>query len=87
MKVEQQYISKAYYNFISLYFPDALKKDPGMGHYLWAFIGLKHVPTYYGPPWIMPEDAAHRLKLLAGPHYQTIAKMLEMNDHQYKWPL
>ena len=89
MRVDQETITAAYFNFIEVFYPEnkGTSQDPGLGHNLWAFLGMKKLPLQYGDPWHMPEDIAHRLRLLAGPYYATVAKIMEMNGHQHKVPL
>ena len=90
MIVDDNTVIAAYTNFKKLFYPNV----PGVGMHLWAFVGLKKSPHTLNPDnsrqgdgWEMPEDAAHRISLLAGPHHETVAKILLLRGHQHKIPL
>ena len=81
--VPQEIIDKAYYHFVEMFYPN----QNGMGLHLWAFLGMTKSPTYYGDPWTLPTQAAHNARLLAGPHYKTVAKIMLARGYQHKVPL
>ena len=81
--IDQQTLNAAYQHFGELYFQGDCEK--ALGLYFWKFLGMEKLPTFYGlqrdPYWHLPEEVAHKLKMLAGPHYATIAKIMELNGH------
>ena len=85
VQVDDRTVAKAYINFLEIFYPEINKsiKDPGMGMYFWKFLGMEVSPEVVNPNWLLPRNAAYRCKLLAGPHYKAIAKLLTLKGHQY----
>lgn len=82
--VSQDDIDKAYNNFRLMFFPH----ESGVGHHLWAFIGMKKAPSFdRSPIWRMPEENAKFIRMLAGPHHKALAKAMIANGHQYEVPI
>lgn len=82
MKVHQQIITDSYNHFVEVFYPDRT----GMGMEYWNFLGWKHRSTYpiEGDKWELPDDAAHRAMLLAGPHYKAVAKIMVLRGHKWQ---
>lgn len=54
-----------------------------VGIAFWSFVETKpYLSTYYSKNmnFMMPPEAAHKVRLLAGPHWRTILKMVEVKD-------
>lgn len=86
MNVSQEIVSKAYWNFTNLFY----EGHDGKGMHLWAFLGMSRGPKniMFGPGgWTFPDKEGHILTMLAGPHYQAVAKMLLLRGHQHEVPV
>lgn len=79
--VPDKVISNAYSNFVSMYYPGETSK----GHYFWNFIGadINTLMDREGLNWSLPPKAAELARMLAGPHYKTIAKAMEINGARW----
>lgn len=83
VKLPATTVTKAYENFCELYYPTA----NGVGMQFWQFVkraNLDNVYTANDDYWLFEADVAHRIKMLAGPHYQTVAKIMEANGHRWQ---
>lgn len=80
IKVSDCIIHDSYTNFTKIFYPD----KSGVGLYFWNFLGVPHGPRHSSAPkftWVIPEIAAEKARMLAGPHYQTIAKAMIATGH------
>lgn len=85
VQVSSEVVADAYTNFAGMFYP----KLNGVGCHFWAFIGLTKPPStsMIVDAWIMPEGPARCARLLAGPHYQTVAKAMLARGHQHLVPV
>lgn len=80
-------VGLAYANFIRVY---SMSMESGL--YFWAFLGLEVAPCIDSDTsgvrnWMLPEQAAQCVEMLAGPHFHAVAKAMEATGHQYKVPV
>lgn len=83
--VSAELVGDAYKHFAELYYP----ATAGVGHKFWNFVKLPSLRILHEDDrddihWMLPEETAHYVRLLAGPHYITMAKAMEINGHDYK---
>ena len=80
-------VGKAYDNFVDMFYPG----QHYMGLHFWAFIGVPELGDVDYKPidknWMFIPEYADRIKALAGPHHQTIAKAMVARGHKYQEPL
>lgn len=78
-------VRDAYDNFKKLFYPI----DSRAGYHFWAFVGVDYAPGANSVPhgWMLPPKAAHCIRMLSGPHYETVAKAMLINGHQHKIPI
>lgn len=76
-------VSQAYINFMNVY-----SLEPGSGFQFWAFLGLEVAPSIDSDVhnWMLPEQAARYVQMLAGPHFHAVAKAMVATGHQYEVP-
>jgi hypothetical protein len=77
--VPNDIICRAYIKFSRAYHDGRL--DTGLQ--FWRFLGMEYTPDTdpASDDWYMPEKAAHYCRLLAGPYFCVIARMLINKGH------
>ena len=82
-QVDDDTVSNAYNHFVEVFYPGEDLRE-GKGLYFWKFLGMNVSPhTERGPGWRLTDDAAYRCHLLAGPHYQAVAKLMSLKGHTH----
>lgn len=81
-------VSKAYRRFVDVYYPDQI----GRGLAFCGFLGMKESPhAYYEPTkvtgWHLNEKEARLIKMLAGPHYKAVIKIMELQGYRHDTPI